>query len=66
MRLLTLFIEHPGKAWRDYLALADMGGSNGYLETLRMANLTPPYEDGAVARAISYGKSVLEDYIEKA
>lgn len=66
MEMYKKFIELPGKAWRDYLALADMGGSNGYLETLRIANLTPPYEDGAVARAISYGKSVLEDYIEKA
>ena len=63
MEMYKKFVNHPGTAWQDYLALADMGGSRGYLDTLKAANLTPPYQDGAVAKAIGFVKKVLEEYI---
>ena len=58
------YIERPVSAWKEYLELIDVGGSKGYHEILKQANLTPVYEDGAVAKAISYVKSFLEEHIK--
>ena len=63
MEMYKKYVEHPGTAWQEYLSFADVGGSKGYLEILELANLTPVYEDGAVKKAVSYVKGVLEDYI---
>ncbi len=63
MEMYRKYIERPGIAWKEYLELIDVGGSKGYHEILKQANLTPVYEDGAVKNAISYVKSFLEGYI---
>ena len=63
MEMYRRYAEHPGTAWQEYLRLADAGGSKGYLEALKMANLTPAFEEGAVANSISYAKDVLASYI---
>lgn len=63
MEMYRKYIERPAIAWREYLELVDVGGSKGYHEILKQANLTPVYEDGAVANAISYVKAFLEDHI---
>ena len=47
-------------AWKDYLALCDIGGRQSYLETLKLAHLTVPFEEGAVARIIAPAKETLE------
>lgn len=47
------------KAWTDYLNLCKVGGSRSYLETLRYANLSVPFEEGAVARSIAYARDLL-------
>lgn len=47
------------KAWADYLNLCKVGGSRSYLETLRYANLSVPFEEGAVARSIAYARDLL-------
>ena len=60
MEMYKKYIARPGTAWQEYLELADMGGSKGYLQTLAKANLTPAFRDGAVAKATSYVKGVLE------
>ncbi len=44
--------EDHRKAWEDYKKLCCCGGSMGYKETLRYANLSIPFEEGAVARAV--------------
>lgn len=57
------YTQHPEVAWKEYLDLADLGGSKGYLDTLKTAGLVPVFEDGAVAKSISHVKSMLLDYI---
>lgn len=63
MDMYRKYVERPGVAWKEYLDLIDVGGSKGYLEILKQANLTPAYEDGAVKSAISYVKNFLEEHI---
>lgn len=57
--------EAPEQAWNDYLNLCKVGGSRSYLETLRYANLSIPFEEGAVQRSISYAHDILLKEIEK-
>ena len=63
MEMYRKYIDRPGTTWKEYLELIDIGGSQGYLEILKQANLTPVYEDGAVRNAISYVKTFLEEHI---
>jgi len=63
MQMYRKFMERPGTAWAEYLALTDVGGSKSCVEILRQANIAPAYEDDAVKESISYVKSVLEKYI---
>ncbi len=65
MDMIRKYVKHPETAWKEYLELMDLGGSKSYLEILEKANITPAYEDGAVAKSISYVKSILEGYLEK-
>ena len=65
MEMNRRYVERPNAAWKEYLELTDVGGSKRYLETLKMAKLTPAFEEGAVANSISYAKSVLEEFINK-
>lgn len=51
-------------AWKDYLNLCSCGGSIGYLETLKLANLSSPFEEGSVAKAMSFAKEELLKMIE--
>lgn len=48
------------KAWNDYLKLCKCGGSMSYLETLRYADLSVPFEDGSVKKAMEYAKRTLK------
>ncbi len=57
--------ENHASAWEDYLKLCKVGGSISYLETLRRANLSVPFEDGAVARATSLAAVSLLKQIEE-
>lgn len=52
-------------AWADYLRLCNAGGSLSYLGLLKLANLSVPFEEGSVKKAVSYAKQVLLDTIEK-
>ena len=56
--------ENHEAAWEDYLRLCKVGGSMSYLETLRHANLSIPFEDGAVAKATSHAAMILLKEIE--
>ena len=64
MEMYRKYTERPAVAWRDYIELIDVGGSKGYLEILKQANLVPAYEDDAVKNAISYVRGFLEEHIE--
>ena len=57
--------ENHKKAWEDYLRLCRCGGSMSYLETLKHADLMVPFEEGTIAKAVAYAKSVLEKAIEE-
>lgn len=57
--------EDKGSAWKDYLNLCKVGGSLGYKETLKYANLSLPFEKGSVKRAVSYAEDILLSQIEK-
>lgn len=59
------FAEDRAAAWSDYLTLCKVGGSKSYLETLKCANLSVPFEDGSVKKAVSYAKDILLKEIEK-
>lgn len=57
--------EDKETAWKDYLNLCKVGGSLGYKETLKYANLSLPFEKGSVKRAVSYAEDILLSQIEK-
>lgn len=46
-------------AWQDYLKLCNCGGSLGYKETLKHANLSVPFEEGSVKKCIEIAKQEL-------
>ncbi len=46
-------------AWKDYLNLCKCGGSMSYLETLKYANLSNPFEEGSVKAAADTAKEIL-------
>ena len=59
------YAEDKQSAWNDYLNLCKVGGSKSYLETIRYANLTVPFDEGSVENAISYSKDILLEQIKK-
>ncbi len=63
MEFKKRYAEDPKGAWADYLALCNAGGSKSYLGLLQVANLSVPFEEGSVARAMSYTKKILGDAI---
>ncbi|MBO5220935.1 MAG: M3 family oligoendopeptidase [Clostridia bacterium] len=65
MEFKKRYAEDPKKAWADYLALCNAGGSKSYLGLLKVANLRVPFEEGSVAEAVSYAKQILLDAIDK-
>ena len=65
MEFKKKYAEDPVNAWKDYLALTDVGGSRSYLEILRLANLSVPFEAGAVERATGYAMEILEKELVK-
>ena len=65
MEFKKKYAENREAAWADYLRLCKVGGSMSYLETLRCANLSVPFEDGAVAKATSYAAVILLKAIEE-
>jgi len=59
MELKKRYAQDKEQAWKDYLALCKAGGSTNYLNMLKIANLSVPFEEGSVAKAISYAKEEL-------
>ncbi|MBE5961799.1 MAG: M3 family oligoendopeptidase [Lachnospiraceae bacterium] len=65
MEFKKRYEEDKEAAWKDYLTLCNVGGSLSYLETLKAANLSIPFEEGSVKRAISYAKDILLKAVEE-
>lgn len=59
------YAEDKAGCWSDYLTLCKVGGSFGYIDTLKKANLAVPFEDGGVKRAVSYAKAIVEKQIKE-
>ncbi len=57
--------ENKAACWEDYITLCKVGGSLGYLDTLKVANLAVPFEQGGVKRAVSYAIDILNKQIEE-
>ena len=49
--------------WQDYMTLCKVGGSLGYLDTLKAANLANPFAAGGVKRAVDYAIQILKEKI---
>lgn len=64
MEFKKRYLENKDEAWRDYLNLCKAGSSKSYLELLKVANLSVPFEEGSVARAISCAREILLKSIE--
>ncbi len=64
MEFKKRFHENKQLAWQDYLALCKAGSSTNYLNLLKQANLSVPFEEGSVAKAISFAKEELLKKIE--
>ncbi len=56
--------ENHEKAWEDYLKLCKCGGSLSYLETLKHANVSNPFEAGSVKKSTAYAAEILLDAIK--
>lgn len=54
-------IDDREKAWQDYLRLCKAGGSHSFLELVELANLSNPFEEGAVKRVIDPIASWIND-----
>ncbi len=59
MEFKKRYNENKEQAWKDYLALCKAGSCTNYLNLLKLANLSIPFEEGSVAKAISYAKEEL-------
>lgn len=59
MEFKKRYHENKEEAWKDYLALCRAGSSTNYLNLLKLANLSVPFEEGSVAKAISFAKEEL-------
>ena len=55
--------EDKEKGWNDYMTLCKIGGSLGYLDSLKAANLSVPFEEGSVKKATGYAMEILEKQI---
>jgi len=45
--------ENHADAWKDYLELCKVGGTKSFVELVKFANLTSPFEDGCVSGIIT-------------
>lgn len=65
MEFKTKDAKNHESAWADYLNLCKCGGSMSYLETLKYANLSVPFEAGTVAKATAYANEILLESITR-
>lgn len=59
-------VEQDETAWADYLAICKAGGTKSFLETVEMANLQSPFEEGSLKGVIKTIDQALEEVDDKA
>lgn len=64
MEFKKKYAEDKKAALNDYFKLCKVGGSLGYLDTLKYAGVSNPFEDGAVEKSCSYAKDILLNSIK--
>ena len=64
MEFKKKYATDKAACWEDYMTLCKLGGSLGYLDTLKAANLANPFVAGGVKRAVEYAIKILKDKIE--
>jgi len=52
LQFLSKTREDSEEAWKDYLRLCQAGGSKSFLELVKLANLTSPFENGCIEGVI--------------
>lgn len=57
--------EDKDRAWEDYLRLCRAAGSKGYFELLEVANLSNPFREGSVEKAVRHVIDEIERNSEK-
>ena len=55
------YATDKASCWQDYMTLCKLGGSLGYLDTLKAANLAIPFAEGGVKRAVDYAIQILKE-----
>ncbi|MDR3583905.1 MAG: M3 family oligoendopeptidase [Desulfosporosinus sp.] len=53
--------ENRETAWADYLRLCQAGGSQSFLELVKLANLISPFEDGCISSVVK----VIEEWLDE-
>lgn len=61
----TKMDQDPVQAWEDYERFCEAGGSLSYRELLALANLTVPFEAGAVKKCTKSLSTSIQRYLEK-
>lgn len=65
MEFKKKYANDKASALADYFKLCSVGGSMGYLDTLKYASVSNPFEKGAVERSCSYARDILLESISK-
>ena len=60
-----LDVSVKDRAWEDYLRLCRAAGSKGYFELLEVANLSNPFREGSVEKAVRHVIDEIERNSEK-
>ncbi len=58
-------LENRQAAWDDYVALCQKGGSMGYFDLLKSANLNNPFDREKMSETISKVKEIIQEYENK-
>ena len=59
---LKAMTEDYEKAWRNYIELCKLGGTQGFVSLLRTVGIDSPFEEGAVKSAVEYAERYLDGF----
>ena len=57
--------EHDPDMWKDYVAICKAGGTQSFLEIVRTAHLTSPFERGSLKEIVDFVKIYLDNVDDK-
>ncbi len=59
---LKAMTEDYEKAWRNYIELCKLGGTQGFVSLLRTVGIDSPFEEGVVKSAVEYAERYLDGF----